>query len=210
MHTHVISVVFFLSRCSVFKRVVSSCDVTRAWAVGSLTLLFLQSVNWSSGLMFLSAPSLLLAYLFASLNTAQGLLITILHCTLARKVSAVSHATCLSRDQHIVLHAAFKRCIQGQKDYGRCLRLSQCCATTSSNSPDSVKGAALRSNSRYTSSQSRRATANRQVTNCHVCVHPLIPAEPGLTVCLCCRVASGGCGTTPCADRQSHLSSRRT
>ncbi|CAJ1053194.1 adhesion G protein-coupled receptor L1-like [Xyrichtys novacula] len=110
-------------------------DNLRAWAVGSLTLLFLQSVTWSSGLMFLSAPSLLLAYLFSSLNTAQALLITILHCTLARK---------------------------GQKDYGRCLRLSQCCVTSSSSSPDSVKGAALRSNSRYTSSQSRRATANRQ------------------------------------------------
>ncbi|KAI4832075.1 hypothetical protein KUCAC02_015058 [Chaenocephalus aceratus] len=110
-------------------------DNLRAWAVGSLTLLFLQSVTWSSGLMFLCAPSLLLAYLFSSLNTAQGLLISILHCTLARK---------------------------GQKDYGRCLRLSQCCATSTSSSPDSVKGAALRSNSRYTSSQSRRATANRQ------------------------------------------------
>ncbi|XP_035763658.1 adhesion G protein-coupled receptor L1-like [Neolamprologus brichardi] len=110
-------------------------DNLRAWAVGSLTLLFLQSVTWSSGLMFLSAPSLLLAYLFSSLNTAQALLISILHCSLARK---------------------------GQKDYGRCLRLSQCCATSSSSSPDSVKGAALRSNSRYTSSQSRRATANRQ------------------------------------------------
>uniref|UniRef100_A0A3P8R4S4 Adhesion G protein-coupled receptor L1a n=1 Tax=Astatotilapia calliptera TaxID=8154 RepID=A0A3P8R4S4_ASTCA len=110
-------------------------DNLRAWAVGSLTLLFLQSVTWSSGLMFLSAPSLLLAYLFSSLNTAQALLISILHCSLARKVS---------------------------KDYGRCLRLSQCCATSSSSSPDSVKGAALRSNSRYTSSQSRRATANRQ------------------------------------------------
>ncbi|KAM7009495.1 adhesion G protein-coupled receptor L1-like isoform 2-T2 [Tautogolabrus adspersus] len=110
-------------------------DNLRAWAVGSLTLLFLQSVTWSSGLMFLSSPSLLLAYLFSSLNTAQALLISILHCTLARK---------------------------GQKDYGRCLRLSQCCVTSSSSSPDSVKGAALRSNSRYTSSQSRRATANRQ------------------------------------------------
>lgn len=53
---------------------------------------------------------------------------------------------------------------QGQKDYSRCLRLSQCCITSSSSSPDSVKGAALRSNSRYTSSQSRRATANRQVS----------------------------------------------
>ncbi|XP_057700205.1 adhesion G protein-coupled receptor L1-like isoform X1 [Corythoichthys intestinalis] len=110
-------------------------DNLRAWAVGSLTLLFLQCVNWSSGLMFLSAPSLLLAYLFASLNTAQGLLITILHCTLTRK---------------------------GQKDYGRCLRLSQCCATSSSSSPDSMKGAALRSNSRYSSNQGRRATAIRQ------------------------------------------------
>ncbi|XP_056264237.1 adhesion G protein-coupled receptor L1 isoform X1 [Pseudoliparis swirei] len=110
-------------------------DNLRVWAVGSLTLLFLQSVTWSSGLMFLCAPSLLLAYVFSSLNTAQGLLITILHCTLARK---------------------------GQKDYGRCLRLSQCCITSSSSSPDSLKGAALRSNSRYTSSQSRRATANRQ------------------------------------------------
>ncbi|KAM9769353.1 adhesion G protein-coupled receptor L1-like isoform 1-T1 [Menidia menidia] len=110
-------------------------DNLRAWAVGSLTLLFLLSVTWSSGLMFLSGPSLLLAYLFSSLNTAQALLITILHCTLARK---------------------------GQKDYGRCMRLSQCCATSSTSSPDSVKGAALRSNSRYTSSQGRRATANRQ------------------------------------------------
>uniref|UniRef100_A0AAQ5XKN3 Adhesion G protein-coupled receptor L1a n=1 Tax=Amphiprion ocellaris TaxID=80972 RepID=A0AAQ5XKN3_AMPOC len=109
-------------------------DNLRAWAVGSLTLLFLQSVTWSSGLMFLLSPSLLLAYLFSSLNTAQGLLITILHCTLARKVS---------------------------KDYGRCLRLSQCCAPSSSSSPDSVKGAALRSNSRYTSSQSRRSRIRR-------------------------------------------------
>uniref|UniRef100_A0A3Q2YGH1 Adhesion G protein-coupled receptor L1-like n=1 Tax=Hippocampus comes TaxID=109280 RepID=A0A3Q2YGH1_HIPCM len=111
-------------------------DNLRAWAVGSLTLLFLQCVNWSSGLMFLSAPSLLLAYLFASLNTAQGFLITILHCTLTRKVSL-------------------------RKDYGRCLRLSQCCATSSSSSPDSVKGAALRSNSRYSSSQGRRSRIRR-------------------------------------------------
>ncbi|XP_068177140.1 adhesion G protein-coupled receptor L1-like [Antennarius striatus] len=110
-------------------------DNLRAWTVGSLTLLFLQSVTWSSGLMFLSTPSLLLAYLFSSLNTAQTLLITILHCSLARK---------------------------GQKDYGRCLRLSQCCVTSTSSSPESVKGAPLRSNSRYSSSQSRRATANRQ------------------------------------------------
>uniref|UniRef100_A0A8C7ZCP6 Adhesion G protein-coupled receptor L1-like n=1 Tax=Oryzias sinensis TaxID=183150 RepID=A0A8C7ZCP6_9TELE len=110
-------------------------DNLRAWAVGSLTLLFLLSVTWSSGLMFLSGPSLLLAYLFSSLNTAQALLITILHCTLARK---------------------------GQKDYGRCIRLSRCCASSASSSPDSVKGAALRSNSRYTSSQNRRVTANRQ------------------------------------------------
>ncbi|KAK0136660.1 Adhesion G protein-coupled receptor L1 [Merluccius polli] len=110
-------------------------DNLRAWAVGSLTLLFLQCVTWSAGLVFLSTPSLLLAYLFSSLNTAQGLLITILHCTLARK---------------------------GQKDYSRCLRLSQCCGSSSSSSPDSVKGAALRSNNRYSSSQARRATANRQ------------------------------------------------
>uniref|UniRef100_A0A8C5GF18 Adhesion G protein-coupled receptor L1-like n=1 Tax=Gouania willdenowi TaxID=441366 RepID=A0A8C5GF18_GOUWI len=109
-------------------------DNLRAWAVGSLTLLFLQSVTWSSGLMFLTSPSLLLAYLFSSLNTAQALLISILHCTLARK---------------------------GQKDYGRCLRFSQCCVTSSSSSPDSVKGAALRSNSRYTSSQSRRSRIRR-------------------------------------------------
>ncbi|KAM6972556.1 adhesion G protein-coupled receptor L1-like [Aplochiton taeniatus] len=112
-------------------------DNLRAWAVGSLTLLFLQSVTWASGLVFLSAPSLLLAYLFSSLNTAQALLITILHCTLTRK---------------------------GQKELGRCPRLSQCCGPSSSNgSPDSVKGAALRANSRYcSSSQARRATANRQ------------------------------------------------
>uniref|UniRef100_A0A668AST7 Adhesion G protein-coupled receptor L1a n=1 Tax=Myripristis murdjan TaxID=586833 RepID=A0A668AST7_9TELE len=111
-------------------------DNLRAWAVGSLTLLFLQSVTWSSGLVFLSAPSLLLAYLFSSLNTAQGLLITILHCTLARKVGLC-------------------------KDYGRCLRLSQCCGSSSTSSPDSVKGAALRSNSRYSSSQGRRSRIRR-------------------------------------------------
>lgn len=77
----------------------SPCHVSRAWAVGSLTLLFLQSVTWSSGLMFLSAPSLLLAYLFSSLNTAQALLITILHCTLARKVCLCVHgALCNCRN----------------------------------------------------------------------------------------------------------------
>uniref|UniRef100_A0A4W6DIC7 Adhesion G protein-coupled receptor L1a n=1 Tax=Lates calcarifer TaxID=8187 RepID=A0A4W6DIC7_LATCA len=72
-------------------------DNLRAWAVGSLTLLFLQSVTWSSGLMFLSAPSLLLAYLFSSLNTAQGLLITILHCSLARKVRIQSRRSRIRR-----------------------------------------------------------------------------------------------------------------
>uniref|UniRef100_A0A8C5CE91 Adhesion G protein-coupled receptor L1-like n=1 Tax=Gadus morhua TaxID=8049 RepID=A0A8C5CE91_GADMO len=112
------------------RSVCELCVPYRAWAVGSLTLLFLQCVTWSAGLVFLSAPSLLLAYLFSSLNTAQGLLITILHCTLARKVGLC-------------------------KDYGRCLRLSQCCGGSSSSSPDSVKGAALRSNNRYSSSQSR-------------------------------------------------------
>ena len=74
---------------SIATGVVNQCELCvpyRAWAVGSLTLLFLQCVTWSAGLVFLSAPSLLLAYLFSSLNTAQGLLITILHCTLARKV----------------------------------------------------------------------------------------------------------------------------
>lgn len=66
---------------------------------------------------------------------------------------------------------------QGQKDYSRCLRLSQCCITSSSSSPDSVKGAALRSNSRYTSSQSRRATANRQVDPAtpYLCYSPRSP-----------------------------------
>lgn len=127
--------------------------------MGSLTLLFLQSVTWSSGLMFLSAPSLLLAYLFSSLNTAQALLITILHCTLARKVCPRLFSVTDASGR--VLTHVYPR--QGQKDYSRCLRLSQCCITSSSSSPDSVKGAALRSNSRYTSSQSRRATANRQV-----------------------------------------------
>ncbi|PWA14882.1 hypothetical protein CCH79_00014271 [Gambusia affinis] len=158
-------------------------DNLRAWAVGSLTLLFLLSVTWSSGLMFLSGPSLLLAYLFTSLNTAQALLITILHCTLARK---------------------------GQKDYGRCLRLSQCCATSSSSSPDSVKGAALRSNSRYTSSQSRRATANRQVRG-DAFYLPAAPFDPqplfNRELISLSRAASGGCGTTRFAGRPSPPSS---
>ncbi len=78
----------------------------------------------------------------------------------------------------------FYHCLQGQKDYGRCLRLSQCCVTSSSSSPDSVKGAALRSNSRYTSSQSRRATANRQVhcEKLYLWV-PLCLPDSVLTVC---------------------------
>lgn len=75
----------------------------------------------------------------------------------------------------------FEHCLQGQKDYGRCLRLSQCCVTSSS-SPDSVKGAALRSNSRYTSSQSRRATANRQVHYNTMCMS-LSVCESVLTLC---------------------------
>lgn len=70
----------FVHRLTLFS------GISRAWAVGSLTLLFLQSITWSSGLMFLSAPTFLLACLFSSLNTVQGLLITILHCSLARKV----------------------------------------------------------------------------------------------------------------------------
>lgn len=78
--------------------------------------------------------------------------------------------------------------LQGQKDYGRCLRLSPCCVASSSSSPDSVKGAALRSNSRYTSSQSRRATANRQVcfrfrqTTTPSAIYPP-PPPPLVTLC---------------------------
>uniref|UniRef100_A0A6Q2WT74 Adhesion G protein-coupled receptor L1a n=1 Tax=Esox lucius TaxID=8010 RepID=A0A6Q2WT74_ESOLU len=64
-------------------------DNLRAWTVGSLTLLFLLVITWSLGLVFLTSPSLLLSYLFSSLNTAQALLITILHCTLTRKVGGV-------------------------------------------------------------------------------------------------------------------------
>lgn len=149
--------------------------------MGSLTLLFLQSVTWSSGLMFLSAPSLLLAYLFSSLNTAQALLITILHCTLARKVCLIAACRHPSVTAPVVYNTrVYPR--QGQKDYSRCLRLSQCCVTSSSSSPDSVKGAALRSNSRYTSSQSRRATANRQVrlTAPHL---RNSPPTPGMSRC---------------------------
>lgn len=71
---------------------------------------------------------------------------------------------------------------QGQKDYSRCLRLSQCCITSSSSSPDSVKGAALRSNSRYTSSQSRRATANRQVNLTMSYLHNS-PPSPRMSHC---------------------------
>ncbi|XP_028978162.2 adhesion G protein-coupled receptor L1, partial [Esox lucius] len=112
-------------------------DNLRAWTVGSLTLLFLLVITWSLGLVFLTSPSLLLSYLFSSLNTAQALLITILHCTLTRK---------------------------GRKDYGKCMRHSQCCGCSSAtSSPGSVKGAALRANNRYCSNnQARRATANRQ------------------------------------------------
>ncbi|XP_045565863.1 adhesion G protein-coupled receptor L1 isoform X5 [Salmo salar] len=112
-------------------------DNLRAWTVGSLTLLFLLVVTWSLGLVFLSSPSLLLSYLFSSLNTAQALLISILYCTLTRK---------------------------GHKDYGKCVRHSQCCdCSSTSSSPGSLKGAALRANNRYCSTnQTRRATANRQ------------------------------------------------
>lgn len=74
--------------------------------------------------------------------------------------------------------------VQGQKDYGRCLRLSSCCVASSSSSPDSVKGAALRSNSRYTSSQSRRATANRQVGFSRPQTLSLLPSpQPVVTPC---------------------------
>lgn len=110
--------------------------------------------------------------------------------------------------------------LQGQKDYGRCLRLSPCCVASSSSSPDSVKGAALRSNSRYTSSQSRRATANRQVGFSSPPPTPPLShnfSRPSarrdlvrLPSCLPSRVASGGCGTTRCADRPSRPSSPPT
>lgn len=101
--------------------------------------------------------------------------------------------------------------MQGQKDYGRCLRLSQCCVTSSSSSPDSVKGAALRSNSRYTSSQSRRATANRQVRSNAPHLRRLcrlsVSVGSDLVWDISFRVVSGGCGTTPFADRPSRPSS---
>ncbi|XP_036798455.1 uncharacterized protein LOC118938515 [Oncorhynchus mykiss] len=54
--------------------------------------------------------------------------------------------------------------VQGHKDYGKCVRHSQCCdCSSTTSSPGSVKGAALRANNRYCSTnQARRATANRQ------------------------------------------------
>lgn len=105
-------------------------------------------------------------------------------------------------------------CAKGQKESGRCLRLSQCCTTSSSSSPDSVKGAALRSNSRYTNSQSRRATANRQVCNSSLPLR-LNQCEQVFNtalyfLCFCSRVESEGCGTTPFADKLSLLSLLRT
>lgn len=107
-------------------------------------------------------------------------------------------------------------CAKGQKESGRCLRLSQCCATSSSSSPDSVKGATLRSNSRYTSSQSRRATANRQVCSSsrHLRLHLGVCKQVFNTaqcfLYFCYRVESEGCGTTQFVDRLSLLSLLQT
>uniref|UniRef100_A0A672KFX0 Adhesion G protein-coupled receptor L2-like n=1 Tax=Sinocyclocheilus grahami TaxID=75366 RepID=A0A672KFX0_SINGR len=108
----------------------SRLESIRSWVFGAFALLCLVCLTWSFGLFFLNDTSGIMAYLFTSFNTLQGLFIFIFHCLLQKKV---------------------------RKEYSKCLRQSQCCTSLPSEGPHGVnKPSASRSTARYSSATQSR------------------------------------------------------
>lgn len=63
----------------------------RAWVQGALALEVLLGLTWTLGYLLVSDESLPLAYIFAILNSLQGLFIFVFHCLLNKKVRLDSH-----------------------------------------------------------------------------------------------------------------------
>ncbi|XP_011503866.1 PREDICTED: latrophilin Cirl-like [Ceratosolen solmsi marchali] len=57
-----------------------------AWLRGAIMLVFLLGLTWTFGLLYLNQESIVMAYIFTTLNSLQGLFIFIFHCVQNEKV----------------------------------------------------------------------------------------------------------------------------
>jgi len=55
---------------------------------GSAVLVVLLGLTWTFGFLYVSADTVVVAYLFTVLNSLQGLFIFIFHCFMDRKVNS--------------------------------------------------------------------------------------------------------------------------
>ncbi|XP_025831334.1 latrophilin Cirl-like isoform X2 [Agrilus planipennis] len=58
----------------------------RSWLQGVVILVFLVSLTWVFGFLYLNRDSIIITYLFASLNSLQGIFILLFHCIQNEKV----------------------------------------------------------------------------------------------------------------------------
>uniref|UniRef100_A0A4W4GJW2 Adhesion G protein-coupled receptor L2 n=1 Tax=Electrophorus electricus TaxID=8005 RepID=A0A4W4GJW2_ELEEL len=108
----------------------SRLESIRSWVLGAFSLLCLLGLTWSFGLFFLNDSSIVMAYLFTTFNTLQGMFIFIFHCLLQKKV---------------------------RKEYIKCFRQSQCCGGLPSEGTHSAgKTSTSRSTARYSSATQSR------------------------------------------------------
>ncbi|GLV46319.1 Calcium-independent receptor for alpha-latrotoxin [Carabus blaptoides fortunei] len=58
----------------------------RTWLRGAFVLVFLLGLTWTFGLLYLNKESVVMAYVFTTLNSLQGLFIFVFHCIQNEKV----------------------------------------------------------------------------------------------------------------------------
>ncbi|XP_051051172.1 adhesion G protein-coupled receptor L2 isoform X25 [Phodopus roborovskii] len=105
-------------------------DLPGSWVLGAFALLCLLGLTWSFGLLFVNEETVVMAYLFTTFNTFQGVFIFIFHCALQKKV---------------------------RKEYGKCFRHWYCCGGLPTESPhSSVKASTTRTSARYSSGTQSR------------------------------------------------------
>ncbi|XP_051051197.1 adhesion G protein-coupled receptor L2 isoform X28 [Phodopus roborovskii] len=108
----------------------SRLENIKSWVLGAFALLCLLGLTWSFGLLFVNEETVVMAYLFTTFNTFQGVFIFIFHCALQKKV---------------------------RKEYGKCFRHWYCCGGLPTESPhSSVKASTTRTSARYSSGTQSR------------------------------------------------------
>ncbi|XP_078264259.1 adhesion G protein-coupled receptor L2 isoform X4 [Rhinoraja longicauda] len=105
-------------------------DLPGSWVLGAFALVCLLGLSWGFGLLFINEESIVMAYLFTTFNTFQGMFIFIFYCALQKKV---------------------------RKEYIKCFRHANCCnRLTAETTHSSTKPSTSRTSARYSSgSQSR-------------------------------------------------------